>query len=143
MLQLVEPKTDRSRRALELPRFAVASLKAHRTRQLEDRLLAGSRWQETGLVFTSGIGTPLSAPKVTVAFQALLKRAGLPRQRFHDLRHACASLLFAQGVDPKMVMDTLGPSQISTTLDIYTHILPAMRKDVAQWMDAVLNSVPS
>jgi len=75
---------------------------------------------------------------VTRRFQALLAAAGLPRQRFHDLRHAYASLLLAQGVAPRVVMETLGHSQISLTLNTYGHVIPALGRAAAEQMDAML-----
>lgn len=136
---LAEPKTDKSQRVLTLPRVALEALRVHRARQLEDRLLAGSRWQDTGLVFTSTIGTPLDASNVVHRFHRLLKAANLPQVRFHDLRHSCASFLLAQGVPMRMIMETLGHSQISLTANLYTHVAPAMREDVADRMDALFH----
>jgi len=88
-LQLVEPKTARSRRTVSIPEIAVTSLRLHRARQLQERLLAGSRWQGCGLVFTSTIGTPFDPRNVNRHFSRALKQASLPHQRFHDLRHGC------------------------------------------------------
>ncbi len=85
-------------RAVSLPPTIASELRARRLRQLEERLWAGSRWQEHGPVFTTTIGTPLDGSNVTHRLQAILERAGLPRMRFHDLRHAAGSLLLAQGV---------------------------------------------
>jgi integrase len=139
-LELVEPKSVTSRRVVALPSFVLDSLRSHRTRQLEDQLLAGSRWHDDGrgLVFTTSVGTPMDGIAVTRRFQAVLAAAGLPRQRFHDLRHACASLLLAQGVAPRVVMETLGHSQISLTLNTYSHVIPALGRAAADQMDAVL-----
>jgi integrase len=141
-LALVEPKSVTSRRIVALPVIVVDALRAHRTRQRQDRLLAGSRWQDDprGFVFTTTIGTPMDGIAVTRRFQALLASAGLPRQRFHDLRHACASLLLAQGVSPRVVMETLGHSQISLTLNTYSHVIPALGRAAAEQMDAVLGA---
>jgi integrase len=75
---------------------------------------------------------------VTRRFQAVLREAGLPRQRFHDLRHACATLMLAQGVAPRVVMETLGHSQISLTMNTYSHVIPALGRAAADQMDAVL-----
>lgn len=75
---------------------------------------------------------------LTRRFQALVAGAGFPRQRFHDLRHACASLLLAQGVSPRVVMETLGHSQISLTLNTYSHVIPALGRAAAEQMEAVL-----
>ncbi len=137
-LQLVEPKTERSRRSVSLPGVVVSALREHRVRQLEERLLAGSRWRDGDYVFPSTIGTPLDGVTVTHRFQDALKRLGLPHQRFHDLRHACASLLLAQGVSPRVVMETLGHSQISLTMNVYSHVIPALQRDAADRMDALL-----
>jgi integrase len=137
-LQLVEPKTRLSRRTIALPPLVVGALRAHRTRQLEERLWAGSRWREQNYVFTTSIGTPLDGTNVTHHLQAMLSAAGLPKQRFHDLRHACASLLLAQGVHPRVVMETLGHSQISLTMNTYSHVIPSLQRDAADRMEEML-----
>jgi len=121
-----------------MPAVVVAALKAHRTRQLEDRLAAGGVWNESGFVFTSPIGTALEPRNVTREFHALLAGAELPAVRFHDLRHTAATLLLAQGVDPRTIMETLGHSQISLTLNTYSHVLPALQADAAAKLDAIL-----
>ncbi len=135
---LVEPKTALSRRTVTLPVSAVAALRTQRTRQLQERLLASSRWQDWNLVFASTIGTPLEPSNVTHRFQRLLADAGLPRQRFHDLRHCAASLLLAGGVAPRTIMGILGHSQISLTMNTYAHLSPALEDEAARALDAVL-----
>ncbi len=137
-LHIVEPKSARSRRTIALPTAAVTALRAHRVRQLEARLAAGGRWKDGGFVFTSGIGTPIEPRCITREFRALLKEAGLPTIRLHDLRHSCATLLMAQGVSPRVVMETLGHSQVSLTLNTYSHVLPSLQRDAATKMDAIL-----
>ena len=139
-LQRVEPKTNSSRRTIALPEYVVGSMRKHRARQLQDRLLAGSKWHERGLVFTTTVGTPLDGRNITRHFQRILADAGLPRKRFHDLRHTCASLLLVQGVHPRVVMDTLGHSQMSTTMDIYSHVMPALQRDAAAQMHRLLTN---
>jgi integrase len=139
-LRTTEPKSVRSRRTIRLPAIVVAALKAHRTRQLKDRLAAGKAWEDSGLVFTTPIGTAVDSRNVTREFRAVLKDAELPAIRFHDLRHTAATLLLAQGVDPRTIMETLGHSQISLTLNTYSHVLPALQLDAAAKMDAVLNN---
>jgi integrase len=141
-LELVPPKSVASRRVVALPAFVVDALHAHRLCQRRDRLLAGSRWRtdDRGLVFTTTVGTPMDGIAVTRRFQAILRAAGLPHQRFHDLRHACASLLLVQGVAPRVVMETLGHSQISLTLNTYSHVIPALGRAAADEMEAVLGS---
>jgi integrase len=139
-LVLVEPKSATSRRVVALPMLVRDALRAHRVRQRTERLLAGSRWHDDprGLVFTTTIGTPMDGIAVTRWFQAVLCDAELPRQRFHDLRHACASLLLAQGVAPRVVMETLGHSQISLTMNTYSHVTPALGRAAADEIDTVL-----
>ena len=70
-------------------------------------------------------------------FKAILRTAGLPDIRFHDLRHTAATLLLAQGVDPRTIMETLGHSQISLTLNTYAHVVPALQRVAAEKMDAI------
>jgi integrase len=69
-------------------------------------------------------------------FQARLVRAGIPKMRRHDLGHGCASLLLAQGVSARVVMEVLGHSQIAMTLDTYSHVAPALLGDAAKAMNA-------
>jgi integrase len=97
--------------------MAVTALRQHRVKQLEERLISGSRWQESGMVFTSTIGTPLEPRNAYRQFQKALELAHVPHARFHDLRHTCATLLLVQGVPARVVMETLGHSQISLTYE--------------------------
>lgn len=133
-----EPKSERCRRTLALPGVVVSALKTHRVRQLEERMVAGSKWQESGLVFTSTRGTPLDRWNLSREFHLLLESAKLPKIRFHDLRHTAATLLLVQGINPKVVQETLGHSQISLTLDTYSHMLPSLRREAANGMDEIL-----
>jgi len=136
----VEPKSFKSRRTVSLPGVVVAALRQHRVRQLEDRLTSGAQWQDSGLVFTSKTGSPVDPRRATREFHHLLEKANLPSIRFHDLRHTAASLLLAQGVNPRTIMETLGHSQISLTLNTYSHVMPAMQRDAADRMDEVLTA---
>ena len=72
-------------------------------------------------------------------FRAMLLDAKVPVVRFHDLRHTAATLLLSQGVDPRTIMETLGHSQISLTLNTYSHVLPALQASAADKLDAILN----
>ena len=141
--QLVETKTARSRRALVMPPVVIAALRSHRARQAVERLAAGDRWVDLDLVFPSLLGTLADGPNVTHRFHRLLKKAGMPKMRFHDLRHACASLLLVQGVHPRVVMETLGHSQISLTMNTYSHVLPALQREAADKMELVLTAESS
>ncbi len=142
-LTLVEPKTERSRRTIALPQLAVSVLLKHRARQDQERDFAGSRWVETGMVFTTGIGTFLDQRNLLRNYYRILDTADVPRLRFHDLRHSAATLLLSQGCHPRVVMDLLGHSSISVTLDTYSHVIPEMRREAADQMDAVFNRVAS
>jgi integrase len=132
------PKTPRSRRTIHMPAIVVTALKTHRTRQQVERLAAGGDWADSGLVFTSPLGTALDEGKLRTTYKALLETAVLPRIRFHDLRHTAATLLLAQGVDPRTIMETLGHSQISLTMNTYSHVLPTLQAEAARKMDAIL-----
>jgi integrase len=137
-LQLVDLKTRQSVRTLPMPHSIAENLKQHRAGQGKERDLAGKRWRETGLVFTTTIGTGLDGPNVTKGFQRLLRSAGLERRRFHDLRHSCATLLLIQNVQPRVVMEILGHSQISLTMNTYSHVLPGLKRDAAATMEEIL-----
>jgi integrase len=134
-LQRVPLKTEESRRTLALPAVALAALRRQRTRQKEARLLAGSRWQETGYVFTSTIGTPIDARNLIREYHDALQRAELPSARFHDLRHSAASILLAMGASLHEVKEALGHSRIATTSDVYAHLLDSVRQETAARMD--------
>jgi integrase len=115
-------------------------LKEHRKRQLEEKFGAGSKWTETGLVFTTSAGTPIDRRNLKRHLDKLLTTAKLPHFRIHDLRHFCASLLLAQGVALKVVSEILGHSQIGITADLYTHVLPSVRREAIDLMDRILTA---
>lgn len=136
----VEPKSATSRRIVALPAIVRLGLLAHRERAEVEGPARTPLEGFADLVFTTRVGTPIDGISVTRRFQRILTGAGLPRQRFHDLRHACASLLLSQGVPARVVMETLGHSQISLTLNTYSHVIPALGREAAERMDAVLRS---
>ncbi len=124
-----EPKTQKSRRSVMIAPFALEALKEHHVRQLEAKLKAGVSWQEHDYVFCTLHGTHLGPNHVVEEFKLLLKQAGLPDIRFHDLRHSAATLLLSLGIHPKVVQELLGHTQISITMDVYSHVLPGMQQD--------------
>jgi integrase len=134
-----EPKTAKGKRRITLPAFMLDSLKQHRVRQLEAKLKAGSSWKDRDLVFCADRGGYLNpASTMQVVFKSVLKKAGLPQMRFHDLRHSAATILLSMGVHPKVVQELLGHSRISMTMDIYSHVLPTMQKDAMERMNDAL-----
>ena len=131
------PKNDRGR-VVKLATTAIAALRRHRKRQLEERVKAGSLWQESGLVFTTTVCTPIDASNLPrYHLYPLLERAGLPRVRFHDLRHTFATIMLQNGEHPKVVQEMLGHANISETMDTYSHVLPDMQSDAMKRLDAL------
>jgi integrase len=118
------------------------SLRAHRRRQLEERLIAGPLWEDVGLVFSTPTGGHLGRTEVSRRFGLLQKRAGVGHHRLYDCRHTAASLLLAQGVAPRVVMEVLGHSSYTLTMDTYTHVMPVLLRDAADAMDRALRPTP-
>jgi integrase len=133
---LQPPKTPHSRRTVPLGETALQALGRQRRRQVEGRLLLGPDYPEPELVFASAVGTPVFPANLRRALERLLALAGVPRVRFHDLRHTHASLLLEQGVHPKVVSERLGHASIVITLDTYSHLLPTMQEEAAREFDA-------
>jgi integrase len=99
----------------------------------------GAQWTDNGLVFTTTIGTPLDAQKIVNRhFKPLLKRAGLPDIRWHDLRHTYATLLLSRGTHPTYVQKSLGHASVQLTLDRYSHWMPSMGRNTAEGIDVAL-----
>jgi integrase len=139
-LLLGEPKTKRSRRTVRLTGTAVEALREHLECQLEEIERLGDLYQDVGLVFTTEVGTLISPTNLRRrSFARLLKRAGLPSKRFHDLRHTCATLLLSRNVHPKYVQELLGHATIAITLDTYSHVLPGMGDQTAAAMESALS----
>jgi integrase len=125
---------------VDLPQRALAALKRHRKKQLEEKLKAGGAYKDDGLVFTTGSGTPLDAQNVVNRHvKPLLRSAGLPDIRWHDLRHSCFTLLLSRGVHPKYVQHLAGHASIQLTLDRYSHWMPSMGKHTASATDEALD----
>lgn len=133
-----EPKADRSRRRLALPAQLVEALKEHQTAQCAERLESGALWEEHGLVFAQINGRPIDKKADWTAWRAVLKSAGVRTVRLHDARHTAATLLLSSGVHPRVVMELLGHSQMRTTTDTYSHVMPALAKEAADQMGTAL-----
>ena len=136
--ELKAPKTEGSERLIALDAGTVTALRAHRHRQKQERLAAGSMWSDTGLVFTRTDGTALHPASVTDLFHTLTATAELPPVRLHDLRHGAATLALAAGTDLKIVQEMLGHSTITLTADTYTSVLPEIARAAAEATAAVI-----
>jgi integrase len=137
------PRTRESDRAIALAPMAVEALRAHRARQAQERLAAADGWQNFDLVFPLQNGSPIDGRNLLrYEFHRLLRQAGLPEIRFHDLRHTFATLLAEHGpaydVTLKDVSAALGHSSTKITGDLYTHVTTGMKRRVARAAEAIV-----
>jgi integrase len=133
-------KTARSRRGVDLDPVTVAALKAHRTRQLEQRILVGAGYTDHDLVFASVAGEPWNPDSVGRAFARAVARTKLPRIRLHDLRHTHATHLLAAGVNMKLVSERLGHATPAFTLDVYGHVMPGQQANAVAAVAALVDA---
>jgi len=139
--ELSAPKTNRSRRAVNLAAVTVAALRREEREQDAARHLVGTAWQDTDrLAFTDAVGRPLYPTAVHRAYRELLTAAGLPMMPFHGLRHSTATALLSAGVPLRVVSDLLGHSGIAITADYYAHVERDLRRDAADAMDRALGA---
>ncbi|TDC37980.1 tyrosine-type recombinase/integrase [Micromonospora sp. KC213] len=106
-----------------------SSFRAHRRQQAADRLAAGERWQDHGLVFASKVGTPVDPDHIDRTWHKIRASAGLDWLRLHDLRHACATFLLVSGASPRTVMKGAGHRQIGLAMNTHAHGLPAIERE--------------
>ena len=139
-----DTKTKSSKRNIVLAGFAFEALKQHHVRQQEMRRMAGDAWVDHDYVFCTPLGTHLNPGYgVLVQLKHLLEKAGLPERRFHDLRHSAATLLLSMGIHPKVVQEILGHTEISMTMDIYSHVLPTMQRDAMDKLNQAFEALSS
>ncbi len=124
------PKTERSKRDMGLPDQLLAALKDHRKAYAQEKLRAGDKWQDHDLLFPTRVGTPLDARDDRAHWHALLVEAGVAPIKLHAARHTAATLMLLQGIDPRVVMDILGWSQISTASN-YQHAVSEAKQAAA------------
>jgi len=135
----VPVKTKRSKRAVPLPGICIRALKQRRAQQATDRMAAGPLWRDQwNLGFTTGHGSPYEPRNMNRAFDALCRKAGVRKIRVHDNRHGCATLLAAEGVEPRTIMEILGHSQIGVTMNVYTHVATESKRQAIEHMDRLL-----
>jgi integrase len=134
-----DTKTARGRRAVTFPPTIVAWLQSHRRAQLAGRLRLGIGYEDLDLVFANRVGHPQSQKDLTrYGLVKTLAAAALPKMRLYDLRHSHATLLLAEGENPKIVSERLGHASIAITLDTYSHVLPDMQKATAEKLETML-----
>ncbi|BCA35680.1 tyrosine-type recombinase/integrase [Bacillus thuringiensis] len=123
-------KTKSGSRTIDLPEETVTALKKHWL------FIRGERekncsYKNLDLVVCTEFGTPTHKSNIRRVFKSIIKKVGIPKIRFHDMRHTHATLLLLQGVNPKIVSERLGHADVRITLDTYSHLLPSMQKDTA------------
>jgi integrase len=131
------PKSGRGR-TVALSATMTAELRAHKVQQAEELLRLAVRQSDDNFVYTREDGLPMQPRSLTRAWEQALNRTTLPRIRFHDLRHAHATHLLANGVHPKVASERLGHPRVGITLDLYSHVLPGMQEDAAARVDDAL-----
>lgn len=141
-LQILEPKTPESVRDVALAGIGAHALRANRIRQNGERLRLGTAWEDHDLVFPNSWGRFMAADYfVQKHFARLLEQAGLPRIRFHDLRHTFATLQLANKRPLKVVSEMMGHTRTAITQDLYTHVSAQIQRSAADALDAVLQRV--
>jgi integrase len=135
------PKTRYGKRAIALGGKTIEVLRAHLLRQQAEKTAACNKWVENGLIFTNSLGGPINARNLLRNFKQLLKAAGLPDIRFHDLRHTAASLMLNAGIPVIVVSRRLGHARASITLEIYGHLIPSMQMEAAEKIDDLVMPV--
>jgi len=133
------PKNGRSR-TVALSATVLEELRAHRARQAQELLRLGVRQTDATFVCCREDGKPLQPNSLTIYWARLAAKIDLPRIRFHDLRHACATHMLALGVHPKIAAERLGHSRVAVTLDLYSHVMPGMQADAAARVDDALRA---
>jgi integrase len=137
----IEPKTRAGRRSIQIGEGTLQVLRIHRERQALQKAAAGARWKDYDLIFPSSVGTPLNPTNLRNDFHQTLERVGLPKIRFHDLRHTAASLMLNHGIPVIVVSKILGHSKPSITLDIYGHLFHEMQNEAARIMDDLVTPI--
>lgn len=138
---LVPPKTKAGHRQIKLGPETLKRLTALRTQQELMRVATGDHWQENGMVFTNTIGTFLDQAKVSREFKKVLKNAGLPLIRFHDLRHTSISFLLEMGMPVNTVQQRSGHSKASVTTDIYGHPMEHSQEEAAEKIEEMVTPI--
>lgn len=127
-----DPKTATSKRTIDVPTRLMEKLKQHQRTCQMNRLRMGEDYTATDFIIVHPDGKPIYPEYLSQMLTKLQKKYDLPLCRFHDLRHLCASIMLMQGVNVKVAQERLGHKDISTTLNIYSHVLPSSAKEAAE-----------
>ena len=136
-----DPKTESSCRTVDVPVQLIQKLHRHKMKCWSNRMRMGQNYTVTDYVIVHPDGKPIYPEYLSQLFTKLQKKAGLPKCRFHDLRHLCASIMLMQGVNVKVAQEHLGHKDISTTMNIYSHVLPSVAREAAQKIGALVYDV--
>ncbi|MCX4859635.1 tyrosine-type recombinase/integrase [Streptomyces canus] len=139
-LTTLPTKTRASERRIALPTRCLHSLKHHHEQQKREHEAAGTTWQNSGHVFTTAQGGPIDPTNLTRTFTTLLRKAGLRRIRFHDLRHSTATLLLEQGVELVVIKELLGHAHIGVTATVYAHVRLRLQRDAIDILGNALDN---
>ncbi|PWB82030.1 MAG: site-specific integrase [Candidatus Methylomirabilota bacterium] len=135
-----DTKTASARRSIPIAKWMVCLLTTHRRLQATRRMKIADIWQDHDLVFPDEIGGPLRPANVLRRhLRPALRKAGLPDTiRLYDLRHTCATLMLAEGLNPKIAAERLGHASIRMTMDVYSHVTPTMQEEASAKLDSIL-----
>jgi integrase len=138
-LHLRQTKTHRSTRSLPVPALVVPLLEARGDQQSKDQVAAAEAWHDLGLIFSTSIGTPVEPRNLSRRWHVLRERVGLPWARLHDLRHAFATFLLSEGIEPRTVMELMGHSTLRLTMELYGHAVPERMHEAAKKIDRLFD----
>lgn len=136
-----EPKTATSVRTLDVPVPLMQKLRKHKMQRLSNKLRLGQAYTATNYIIVHPDGKPIYPEYLSQMLTKLQDKANLPKCRFHDLRHLCASIMLLQGVNVKVAQERLGHKDISTTMNIYSHVLPSSAKEAADKIGQLVYAV--
>jgi integrase len=136
-----KPKSKSGNRKILIGLQTMAVLKTHQETVIQKRKNSKEKWPELDLIFPTRVGTPIVSQNLRRGFRKVLKVSGLPKIRFHDLRHTAASMMLNYGISVLAVSRRLGHSKPSITLDVYGHLIPSKEEEAATLMDELLTPI--
>jgi len=140
-ITLIEPKTKAGKRTIKLGKNSLEILQKHFHDQSISKNRSKSKWMEMDLVFPNSVGKPDDASNIRLEFNKILDSAGIPRIRFHDLRHTAAAIFLNHNVPVIVVSHILGHSKPSVTLDLYGHVMSDMQEEAAAIMEKLVSPI--